>query len=370
MHALPIAIVLAMFAQVNPTDHENVRIATFNIWELTEAKLDQTNKNGTGSNRQLKGAAEIIQRTRPDILLINEIDVGNGDTSYARRFSRRYLEVSQNGQTPISYPEIFADEVNTGTPSGFDLDNDGRSNGPGDALGYGRYVGQYGMTVLSRFPIDRKNVRTFRTLSWTKMPNALIPDGNDNKPTWFSREEADALPLSSKSHWDVPIQIGTETIHLLCSHPTPPIFDGKEDRNGRRNFDEIRFWADYISGGKDAAYIVDDQGRTGPLALSAKFVILGDLNADPKKDPAPYGQPAIQLLLGHTKIKDGVSKLTNARTCDFGRIDYVLPSSDLNVTDSGVFWPKPNDPLRRLVQRRESSSDHRLVWVDIKLPSD
>ena len=52
--------------------------------------------------------------------------------------------------------------------------------------------------------------------------------------------------LSSKSHWDVPIRIGRETVHFLVSHPTPPVFDGPEDRNGTRNHDEIRFWADYV----------------------------------------------------------------------------------------------------------------------------
>jgi hypothetical protein len=49
-----------------------------------------------------------------------------------------------------------------------DLDNDGtigvRDNAyAGDALGFGRFPGQYGMLVLSRFPIDTSRVRTFRT---------------------------------------------------------------------------------------------------------------------------------------------------------------------------------------------------------------
>ena len=42
------------------------------------------------------------------------------------------------------------------------------------------------------------------------------------------------------------MRIGTKTVHVLASHPTPPSFDGGEDRNGRRNHDEIRFWADYV----------------------------------------------------------------------------------------------------------------------------
>ena len=57
---------------------------------------------------------------------------------------------------------------------------------------------------------------------------------------------------------------GSTTLHVLASHPTPPTFDGPEDRNGRRNHDEIRFWADYISPGQ-SGYIVDDEGRSGGI---------------------------------------------------------------------------------------------------------
>ena len=70
------------------------------------------------------------------------------------------------------------------------------------------------------------------------------------------------MRLSSKSHWDVPVTVGAHTVHVLASHPTPPTFDGPEDRNGRRNHDEIRFWADYISSLR-SGYIVDDAGRRG-----------------------------------------------------------------------------------------------------------
>jgi hypothetical protein len=37
-----------------------------------------------------------------------------------------------------------------------------------------------------------------------------------------------------------------------------------------------------------------------------------------------------------------------------------------------VFWPAAGDPLRRLVGDggRVVSSDHRLVWVDVRLPAE
>ena len=51
------------------------------------------------------------------------------------------------------------------------------------------------------------------------------------------------------------------------------------------------------------------------------------------------------------------------------RCDYVLPSHDLKVTSSGVFWPPISDPLSRLVQMspKAASSDHRLVYIDVKI---
>jgi hypothetical protein len=101
--------------------------------------------------------------------------------------------------------------------------------------------------------------------------------------------------LSSKSHWDVPVTVGRKTVHLLASHPTPPVFDGREDRNGKRNNDEIRLWADYIEGGKSAAYLYDDQAGVGGLDRGERFVILGDQNSD-RSTAAPYRDPSISSL--------------------------------------------------------------------------
>ena len=117
--------------------------------------------------------------------------------------------------------------------------------------GFGFFPGQFGMVVYSKYPIAYEDVRTFRKFLWEDMPGNLIP-----RP-FYSPDEVEILRLSSKSHWDVPIQIGRKTVHFLVSHPTPPVFDGSEDRNGRRNHDEIRFWADYITPGK-SSYIYDD----------------------------------------------------------------------------------------------------------------
>src|SRR3546814_14376375 len=78
---------------------------------------------------------------------------------------------------PLHYPYRYLAPVNTGVPSGLDLDGSGTIGGEGrdrgnDAWGYGLHPGQYGMLVLSRYPIDTDAVRTFRLLKWSAMPGA------------------------------------------------------------------------------------------------------------------------------------------------------------------------------------------------------
>jgi alkaline phosphatase D len=47
----------------------------------------------------------------------------------------------------------------------------------------------------------------------------------------------------------------------------------------------------------------------------------------------------------------------------------VLPRKNLRVVDAGVFWPRENRPLFRLVGTYPfPTSDHRLVWVDVNVP--
>ena len=197
------------------------------------------------------------------------------------------------------------------------------------------------------------------------------------------------LRLSSKSHWDVPIQISSQTVHFLVSHPTPPVFDGPEDRNGTRNHDEVRFWADYINPQK-SDYIYDDRGTPGGLPSNAHFVIAGDLNADPA-DGSDNGE-VIQQILTHPLIRmtpapssDGAVAAAqhqgrvNAQqkgnsaydTADFNdkrignlRVDYVLISQTLNHLQNGVFWPRSTENTYPLI----SATDHRLVWQDVHIP--
>lgn len=374
------------------------RFATFN------ASLNRTTEGGlitdlgTPDNAQARAVAEIIQRTNADVLLINEFDYDAAGEA-ARRFQQNYLSVSQNGATPVEYPYVYQAPSNTGIPSGFDLDNNGEVGGGNDAFGFGTFPGQYGMLLLSKYPIVTDQVRTFQNFLWRDMPNALLPD-DPNTPAaadWYAAEELAVFRLSSKSHWDVPVTIDDTVVHVLASHPTPPVFDGPEDRNGTRNHDEIRFWADYVTPGA-GAYIYDDVGTYGGLPTDAPFVIMGDLNADPNDGDSTAD--AVLQLLNHPRINTSVTPVSAGGpeqsalqggvndshvsspaydTADFSeppgnvRADYVLPCDDLKIIAAGVFWPTTSDPLFNLVGVFPfPSSDHRLVWVDVASfpPSD
>jgi 3-phytase len=373
-----------------------VRFATFNASLNRNAAGQLIEHLSTPDNAQAATVAEIIQRVRPDVLLINEFDF-DPDGTAARLFQQNYLSVPHNGAAPIEYPHRFVAPSNTGIPSGFDLNNDGSVGGPDDAFGFGFFPGQFGMAVYSMHPIALDDVRTFQTFRWVDMPEALLPDdaATPEPADWFSAEELAAVRLSSKSHWDLPVDIDGRIVHFLVSHPTPPVFDGPEDRNGRRNHDEIRFWADYVTPGKASAYIYDDAGHRGGLAPGARFVIAGDQNADPLDGDSVPG--AAQQLLEHPRVNTSATPASDGAvdaaerqgganlshrgdpaldTADFAdsapgnlRVDYLLPSRPLRIVDAAVFWPTADDPLFRLVGDFPfPSSDHRLVWIDAAVP--
>jgi hypothetical protein len=183
-------------------------------------------------------------------------------------------------------------------------------------------------------------------------------------------------------------------VHFLVSHPTPPVFDGPEDRNGTRNHDEIRFWADYITPGK-GGYIYDDAGTFGGLKPGELFVIAGDENSDPLDGDSIPGstQQLIEHPLVNTKLTpsslgaveqaalQGGANATHKSdpafdTADFAdsapgnlRADYVLPRKNMQIVDGRVFWPRSTDPFFSLVGTFPfPSSDHRLVWIDVSVP--
>lgn len=396
--ALTLAALLACASSLTAAQDEiAIRVATFNIHDVRTSDLR------TGDNPRLKRIAEIIQRIRPNILFLNEIayDTPEGPDfqegaepgSNAQRFVDLYLSVPQApGLRPIRYNTLMA-RPNTGFPSGHDLDRSGEivsaypdpgvsdeaGNPPrqseegrafgGDAWGFGTFPGQYAMALLvdPRLTIRDDQVRTFRLFPWSYIPGALRPIDPETGQPWYDEDVADTVRLSSKSHWDVPVELPNgAVIHVLCSHPTPPAFDGPEGRNKRRNHDEIRFWGDYL---EDAGYIIDDAGRPGGLAEDAHFVIVGDLNADPDEGSSLYN-PVGRLLLANRRVSDAPAPVSDVQidgldpddTARFAlRVDYVLPSKTLRVIRSGVWRHPPSEGV--------FPSDHFPVWVDLAAPA-
>jgi hypothetical protein len=397
--ALVVPAMLAPLGGASAADPP-VRFATFN------ASLNRNNAGqaladmSVPGNPQADAVAEIIQRIRPEVLLINEFDFYE-DNALAEAFQTNYLDHPHTlgGPTtqPIDYPYVFVAPSNTGVPSGFDLNNNGVVGGPDDALGFGFFPGQFGMAVFSQHPILFDEVRTFQHFLWKDMPGARLPDdpATPAPADWYNAAELAVFPLSSKSHWDVPIDVDGTVVHFLVSHPTPPVFDGLEDRNGTRNFDEIRFWADYITPGRTSRYIYDDAGVSGGLKPGEPFVIAGDQNSDPLDGDSIPG--SIQQLLEHPLVNTKVTPESegaieaaalqggaNANhrsdprfdTADFAdgapgnlRADYVLPRKNLRIVDAAVFWPLQASPLFALTGVFPfPSSDHRAVWVDVNVP--
>jgi len=368
-----------------------LRVATYNTSLNDDADGGLVRRLVAG-DPAARDIAAMLQRVHPDLVLLNEFDYDAAGRA-ADLFQHDYLERSQGpGLAPLRYPYRYLAPVNTGVPSGLDLDGDGKVGTAGraagdDAWGFGLHPGQYGMLVLSKYPIDTAAVRSFQLLKWSAMPDAARPV--DPRARRFFHPDAvwQALRLSSKSHWDVPVSTPLGLVHFLVSHPTPPVFDGPEDRNGARNADELRLWRAYLDDmPADRAWLCDDAGRCGGLPAGERFVIAGDMNNDPIDGDGRHD--AILSLLRHPRVSQApaprsagaaeaarLAPAANASqhgdpaedTGDFGpkvgdlRLDYVLPSANLRVLASGVDWPTSDDPYARAAK----SSDHHPVWVDL-----
>ena len=371
-------------------DPAPLRVASYNVSLFDEDTGGLVQRLELG-NAQARRVAAVLQKLRPDIVLLNEFD-HDPEGRAADLFQRRYLEQPQaGGGEPLHYPYRYLAPVNTGVPSGLDLDGSGSVGGEGrergnDAWGYGLHPGQYGMLLLSKHPIDAARARTFQLLKWSAMPGARRPIDPVTGHPFHSDAVWRQLRLSSKSHWDVPVRTPLGVVHVLASHPTPPAFDGPERRNVLRNHDEIRLWREYLSpDASQASWLCDDGGRCGGLDAQARFVILGDLNNDPVDGAGDHD--AIVALLEHPRVlrhapprSDGADlasrtdpgnaahRGTHAHdTGRFGprvgnlRLDYALPSTGFRLAGSGVFWPPPGHPDEEIA----AASDHHLVWVDL-----
>ncbi len=378
--------------RAKPTDC--LRVATFNVSfnRKTAGKLTEDLKSG---DVQIQRVATILRALRPDIVLLNEVDY-NAAEDNAKLFAQRYLaddkaDILGGHAWPMEY--TYSAPVNTGVPSGLDINGNSKVDDPEDAWGFGTFPGQYGMAILSRYPIKTADVRTFQNLKWSAMPDAKQPFDPTSKQPYYKPEVWSQLRLPSKSFWDVPIETPFGLISVIASHPTPPAFDGPADHNGCRNHDEIRLIVDYLSPTGNS-YMIDDQGRQGGRLSKYPFVVLGDLNSDPVDGESQRG--AIRQLISHSNVAQidaptsrGAVAAAKAQakknlehtspseqdTADFFdgavgnlRVDYALPSKDLSVISSGVFWPGKDEHKTNpaIIEKLSDASDHHAVWIDVR----
>lgn len=299
---------------------------------------------------------EVLAAARPDVLLLTDIDWDADGAALAALAER----LEEEG---LDYAHRLALEPNAGLPSGLDLDGDGQPGEAGDAQGYGRFRGQGGMALLSRWPLGE--ARDLSGLLWRDLPGARLPVV-DGRP--FPSEDAQAAQrLSSSGHWVVPVETPGGSVTLLAWAATTPVFDGPEDRNGLRSADELALWARLLDGafgpvpsdvvliGRSNLDPMDGEGLRGDMAA---------VLADPRlQDPRPGSEGARAAA---TPGQAGDPALDTSDWPEDGpgnlRTHYVLPASSLRVLGAGVVWPRPEEPLAEAVA---AAGAHRLVWVDL-----
>ncbi|WP_170761238.1 endonuclease/exonuclease/phosphatase family protein [Ruegeria lacuscaerulensis] len=326
---------------------ETVRIATYNT-ELSRDGPGILLRDIQRGDTQVQAVVDVLVAARPDIVALQGIDWDLDGRSLMAL-------AEQLREAGLDYPYYFAAQPNSGVDASLDLNGDGRTSGPADAQGWGRFTGEGGLAVLSRFAIREEAVQDFTRLLWRDLPGAQLPV--TEKGPFPSKEAQGIQRLSSVAHWIVPVETPIGQLDVMTFHAAPPVFDGPEDRNGLRNRDEIRLWSALLDG---------ELGRKPDGA----FVIAGDANLDPSRGDGR--KEAILNLLADPRIQDpqpsdpsGALTTVVWKAVGEMRVDYVLPSSDLRVEDAGIFWPEVATPLRKSA---EQASRHRLIWVDVSAP--
>lgn len=345
---------LANVARADP-----LRVAMFNT-ELDRRGPGLLLRDVLKNAEDAQAVAAILAHVDPDVVLLTRFDYDLGLVALSS-----FNDLLGDG----AYPHLFALRPNTGMATGLDINRNGRLGEPEDAQSFGRFSGNNGMAILSRYPINTDAVRDFSALLWRDLPGARLP--MDAGAPFWDAAVLDVLRLSTVGHWDVPVQVGDRTLHLWAFHGSPPVFDGPEDRNGLRAAEEVRFWQIYLDGGLSMA-------PRGP------FVVLGTSNIDPHKGDGRRADMA--ALLTDPRITDprpespgAVAASSPTDTVDWSRdgepgnlrVDYVLPSVALDVAGAGVFWPAKGDPWAGVLgEDGRAAGRHRLVWVDVTFPPD
>jgi hypothetical protein len=291
----------------------------------------------TKGKPDVAAALATLTEARADILILAGIDHDHGLVTLTA------LRDALGAGGGPDYPHVHAPRPNTGHPTGLDLNGDGKRGGPQDAQGYGRFAGQEGLAVLSRHPLTL--TADHSTLLWRDMPDSLIIDHTGQEGAMAVG--ANIQRLASVAHVELAVTLPDQQVFtVMVFHAGPPVFDGPEDRNGRRNHDEVIFWKHRLD------------GAFGPPP-APPFALIGAANLDPGKGDGR--SIAIQTLLQDPRLTDppNLRGKPTVTWPDPGpgemRVDYILPSQDLLIRASGILTARPG------------SSRHNLIWVDLEV---
>ncbi len=296
---------------------------------------------------QVEAVLATLAAADADILILQGID---WDLEHAA-LTALTTRLSELG---MDSPFTFSREPNSGSATALDMNGDGKRATAADTQSYGAFRGAHGLAVLSRFPLQTEEARDLSTLLWHELPDANLPTHADDTP-FPSREAQSIQRLSSTNHWILPVKISEASqINLVVFHATPPVFDGPEDRNGKRNRDELLLLQKIL----DGSY---------PPPIDGPIILVGDANLDPDKGAGQ--KQAIRELLAHPRLQDTrphgeihQNATVNWQQTGPMRVDYVLPETSLETVRSAVLWPKDQ------THPAHSASRHYLVWVEIVIP--
>ncbi|PIE13208.1 MAG: endonuclease [Rhodobacterales bacterium] len=343
-----------------PVVADTLKLAYFNT-ELSRKGPGLLLRDILKGDAQTRAVAQVIAHVAPDVIVLGGVDFDHQNVALAALRD----EVAKAGH---SLPYMFSCRPNAGMATGLDLDGDGRLGEGEDAQGFGHFAGDGGLAVLSRYRLAEEDLRDFTPLLWRDLPGAMLPTDPAKPDRLFPSEAVyDVQRLSSTAHWILPVEIPGGRLDLMIWKAGPPVFDGPEDRNGRRNHDENRFWSLLLEGAFGPVpqdFVLLGGANLDPVDGDGRHEAILSLLADPRlqdpkpaghggvRDPAHRGNPALDTV---DWPEDGPGNL---------RVDYVLPSATLNVVGAGVFWPAPDSNLHDLAA---TASRHRLVWVELDL---
>jgi len=365
-------------------DPAGLRYGHFNIKELSTDKLLDD------ADQQVNAAAEVIARFNPDIVDINELQYDieglptgdmpgaaypvepggiDGGAENAQRLADRIAAANPDA----TYDHVLITVGNSGMWWDDTGDFDSWS-----LRGWGDWEGRFNTAVLSKFPILRDEVRVISDLAWEDLPDNQLADMEAE----IGMVPPAGFPLFEKALIIVPVDLGTETLYLVLLHPvaSPSRFDVI---NPYRNYDELHALALFLDGTLPGVE---------PLPAGAKFIISGDLNADPDSSDSDGIAGAAQLVTEHPSVvavfpegagtegrngeyntymsgcgNDDGETVEDPRDAFQLQLDYILPSVTIGEPiDQAIFFPDFQS-AREDFDLACYASDHRFLWADLDL---